>query len=530
MLGSSEKSNAIDSRVVWMVALLTIAGFIFSLYAILVGFNHSIFDYHGFRQAQTAITARSLENGGPFFHYQTPVLGPPWSIPFEFPLYQEIVAWCARHFGSRLDETGRAISILFFYACFFPLASILRRLRFQPVQVAAVLTLVACSPIYIMVSRVFMIESTALFFALAYLDQMFRLAIGNPPWRHRNMILAAIFGTLAGLVKVTTFFPYFVLAISVTAYQLWKLQGAQKLRLSRLLAVSAWCALIPVACTFIWTKFADIEKAKNPLGSYLTSKALTAWNFGTMSQRLDPHNYLRFWENSYFQIGTIFSALLILAAYALLVRRNNLIALLSFALYALTIMTFFNLHYIHTYYSYANAIFLIVALGVLISTILTLPGWKAWVGVVLMAMELFVLVRSYRDVDYPLQASDAPGRANASAVIDQTTGENDVILITGLDWSPELPYQSHRRAIMDAHIEHLSNSADLGPFASEIQNVGPRTISEVVACRKVRNSARLYNILQLVEIAPSSPQQADDCDIYLRRNDQNGATHDQSRQ
>jgi len=40
---------------------------------------------HSFRQTYTAITAYWLMQGSPWFHYETPVLGAPWSIPYEFP-------------------------------------------------------------------------------------------------------------------------------------------------------------------------------------------------------------------------------------------------------------------------------------------------------------------------------------------------------------------------------------------------------------------------------------------------------------
>jgi hypothetical protein len=62
-----------------------------SAYAMTTGWNHTILDQYGFRQAQTAATLEYLVKGGPWFAYETPVLGPPWSIPFEFPLYQHSI-------------------------------------------------------------------------------------------------------------------------------------------------------------------------------------------------------------------------------------------------------------------------------------------------------------------------------------------------------------------------------------------------------------------------------------------------------
>ncbi len=63
-----------------------------------------------------------------------------------------------------LDQTGRFISILFYYLCFFPLASLLYQLGMSGTSMIPALTLFAVSPLYVFISRLFMIESTALVF------------------------------------------------------------------------------------------------------------------------------------------------------------------------------------------------------------------------------------------------------------------------------------------------------------------------------------------------------------------------------
>ena len=60
-----------------------------------------------------------MMHGGSFLRYETPVLGPPWSLPFEFPLYQGIVAGLAKIFSTPLDQTGRFVSILSTICAFF---------------------------------------------------------------------------------------------------------------------------------------------------------------------------------------------------------------------------------------------------------------------------------------------------------------------------------------------------------------------------------------------------------------------------
>ncbi|HLP08436.1 MAG TPA: hypothetical protein VK178_09730, partial [Opitutaceae bacterium] len=46
---------------------------------------------HGFRQAQTALSIDAMKQDGFRLDYATPVLGKPWAIPMEFPLYQWLV-------------------------------------------------------------------------------------------------------------------------------------------------------------------------------------------------------------------------------------------------------------------------------------------------------------------------------------------------------------------------------------------------------------------------------------------------------
>ena len=52
-----------------------------------VGWSHAHMAGHEFRQAQTALSIQAIDREGYRLDYATPVLGKPWSIPMEFPLY-----------------------------------------------------------------------------------------------------------------------------------------------------------------------------------------------------------------------------------------------------------------------------------------------------------------------------------------------------------------------------------------------------------------------------------------------------------
>lgn len=501
------------SRCVILVAAVSI---LLSLWASFVGFHHSIFDFHGFRQAQTAITAEYMEHGGPFLRYQTPVFGPPWSIPFELPLYQKIVALIAEHMGVPLDQTGRAVSIAFSYLCFFPLASILKRLGYRPFQIVAVLSLVAVSPLYIFVSRLFMIESTALFLSIMYVDQIFRLITAETPWPYRFIISASVFGVLAGLVKVTTFAPYLLLGCGLLAWHGWKLHKKRILAIPSAAAAAFLCGLLPALCTVLWTKFADAQKAQNPLGVFFTSKGLAAWNFGTLAARLRPANYLHFIHAVPGQAGSLLLLILLVLVHATVVRKWNAAALVSLALYVITPMIFFNLHLIHEYYPYASAIFLIVAAGLLIADLLDLPGHRAWLGFAFLAALAAVCLIRYHGHYFQIQREDVPGEPETAAIIDRTTRPGDVIVVTGFDWSPVLPYQSHRRAIMDSDGVAIHFPDTLGPVTTSIQNQHAETIPEIVVCNDMRGSDRARALLQILDIPSSGALHTNNCDIYLR--------------
>lgn len=69
-----------------------------------------------YRQAQTALSAYFIKEAGKFeLAYPTPVLGKPWSIPMEFPLYQWMVVTVHHVTGLGLVKSARAVSMACFY-------------------------------------------------------------------------------------------------------------------------------------------------------------------------------------------------------------------------------------------------------------------------------------------------------------------------------------------------------------------------------------------------------------------------------
>ena len=182
-----------------------------------------------FRQAQTAISAYWLLHGGPFFAYETPVLGSPWSIPFELPVYQAVVALVTLT-GVPLDEAGRLVNFGFLLACFWPLRMLWRDLRLEPVGYPIASALVMAAPGYAFWTRSFMIESCALFLGVLWLALFVRFLATERSWIGLAAILA---GLLAMTAKATTAPGFLVLAGLYVLPRGWRWLRAGRARARR---------------------------------------------------------------------------------------------------------------------------------------------------------------------------------------------------------------------------------------------------------------------------------------------------------
>jgi hypothetical protein len=76
----------------------------------------SILDRSEFRQLQTALAVYWMNVDGFRLDYEFPIFGPPWSVPFEFPIYQWCVVVASRVLDADLESAARGVSIAFFAA------------------------------------------------------------------------------------------------------------------------------------------------------------------------------------------------------------------------------------------------------------------------------------------------------------------------------------------------------------------------------------------------------------------------------
>ena len=156
---------------------------------------------HGFRQAQTALAIEAMRQDGFRLDYATPVLGKPWSIPMEFPLYQWLAVRAGELTGWPTAQSGRAVSLAAFYLTLPALWLVLRLAGAGRGRACLLLLPVLATPVYLFYSRAVLIESLALAGSAWFLA----CALGYRRDGGVRWLLGAwLAGTVAALVKGTT--------------------------------------------------------------------------------------------------------------------------------------------------------------------------------------------------------------------------------------------------------------------------------------------------------------------------------------
>ena len=459
-------------RASWLVGLCVLAAG-FNLWGVSHGWRHPNLEGVEFRQTHTAISAYYIQQDHDFsLAYPTPVMGKPWSVPMEFPLYQWTVVLLSDATHLPLQESGRLVSVLCFYGSLAALFLLLRWLGLRPVFCLIPLSLVLACPLYIFYSRAFLIETMALMFSLWYAVGLTRGAANRFGWW---LLVVNLAGIGAGLVKVTTFLVFIALALVWSLVLLWRAwPRAGQPGWARFWRMVGWLAAahaVPFAVTLWWLRFADAVKSLNATGSYLRSDQLRSWNFG-YGKHLDPATWRPIWQTISEQV--IWPPVLIVVVLAGLFldrRRGRLVALLG-GVYAVTLFVFPVLYSAHPYYQIAAAILPLVAIGLVVVGVCESTRLPRFAGPVLLAVLLGGQAWAYAKYTYP-QYDRAGNRGPLAEVLRDVVRPYEPLVIAGDDWSPILPYYSeHRALLIRASLSHNPDYLRLAFAALRGEEIG----------------------------------------------------------
>lgn len=435
-----------------LIIALAVSCFSYSIYITLRYASQAPLDFFAFRQTQTALTTYWLIKNGFSLTYETPVAGPPWSIPFELPVYQYIVALVSEITKYSLNATGRVVSFIFLALCVVPVKAITASLDLSRSVLHVFVILLFSSPLYLYWGRTFMIETTAVFFSLVAIKYFTDILLRDSSlWRSSLFLL---FMSLSILQKATTGLP--VLAVLSVVYLLWNVKRTSSLRellSTRRIALALTYFGIPLALGIIWVSYTDQIKTLNPLGAGLTSKALNAWNWGSLGQRISSDLYLWVgWERIFRQnlSGPLGVGLLAIALLSTVRNSVKSAILTSILLGVLPLLLFTNLHLIHSYYQAANVVFFIYALSVAVVQIVEYHAHKTIILFVLCMVMVGSNYRAFRQ-DYTTAIEKEYSSENSrdyavAEVLKREMPEEKVFVAFGNDWDSSLAYMSERKS------------------------------------------------------------------------------------
>ncbi|HWA28041.1 MAG TPA: hypothetical protein VG734_20485 [Lacunisphaera sp.] len=428
------------------VAALLFAGLlVFHAWAATVGWKSLSLPGVEFRQAQTALSSHFIQRERNFsLAYPTPVLGKPWSIPMEFPLYQWTVVRLSDLTGQSLTEAGRTVSLGCFYLTLPAFYLLLGRVGLVPVRRLIALGLVITCPLYIFYARAFLMETMALMFGTWFLVGHVETVDGR---RADGLALAVLGGVGAGLVKVTTLLLFLGLALVWTLARLRRaVASGERSECPALAAWSMATVVVPCLAAVWWVHQADAIKELNVLGRFLTSAALHDYNWGS-GQRFAAALWR---DHAAIIFREIISLPIVAGAFALWAvfsRRNWQLVGGCVAAFLAVQLAFPILYALHPYYYVANAFLLLVAVGVALGGLLEsrLPRSLAWGFLLVCGCGQLA---SYWRMHYPVQRTWSNGGTTLTLALHEVTEPDSVLLIAGDDWSSIIPYYAQRRACM----------------------------------------------------------------------------------
>jgi hypothetical protein len=476
---------------------LLLLAFLVALAVLCIGVFQPLLDQYFFRQTQTALTSYWLMRGGPIFAYETPVAGFPWSIPYEFPLYQ-LIAAALSSTGMPLDAAGRIVSFVFFVGCLWPMRVLFRALRFDAFAFPCVAILFLLCPLYLYWGRTFMVETCALFFSflwLAYLARFF----AEP--KAAFAAIAAVAGSLGVLAKATTFPAFAVLGgllFLKECYAAWTTRAVAERARPILLALLV--IAIPFLIGGAWTVYSDAVKAKNELGVHLTSTGLAQWNFGTLDQRLGATLWKEvIWNRTLTNsFGYAVIPALVLIAASLLRRRYAYAALAAVLAFLVPFLVFTNLHIVHSYYQTANVVFIVAAAGLGIASVMS-AGYGA-IALVALAIVVAAQLLYFRSTYAVYLTHDFSGEQlfRIANLARSQTQPGASLIVIGDDWSSLVPYYAQRKSFV------IPNWIPLASW----QRI-------LAAPQSFLDGAPLGGVVHCLDKSPTDPERKDLIDAFV---------------
>ena len=399
--------------------------------------------YFEHRTTQTAFGVKSLAEDtlNPFFA-EMPALGPPWKVPFEFPLYQLAAALLVRIRLFEVDEAARVISVLSFTALAYLVFKISENAHGKFIGLLGA-SIILFSSYGLLVGTEVLIDGFAVALSLFAFWTVNGWKLVKPDLLSLILVCSAV--VLSALVKLNTAVIWVLGSVVLLFFNL-TLKKITKLRLIGLIGVS----LIP---SLIWTSYADQVKGKNLFTQWLVSSELNEWYFGTIQDRFEFASFSS--SLSEFTQTTVGGTIcfIVLTFFALIDKANRALSLSLLAVFIAGPLLFIRLYNVHSYYWTAvlpAAVLLVCAgistIGKILARHFQWPSFR--VGATFLTCCLifstYASGSGSKYMDIFLYRKPIPV---AASVITENTDFDDLVIVIGDDWSPATLYYADRRGL-----------------------------------------------------------------------------------
>jgi hypothetical protein len=328
------------------------------------------------RPSHTLLTAFWFQKEGiRLVDYQTPLYGPPFQVPLEFPLYQAVTAVFSSGAGINLTISAHIISLVLFYLSALFLLLLCLEFVDSKVLCFVILTVYLWLPYDIRYSTEILPDYFSVALALSYLYWLCKWLA-----RPRNYLwffLAVLSGCLGALVKITTMPIVMIPAVLMTldGIRSWGIDLKELFSPRKFIGyvkkhagsffLLAVIAVLPLASILAWVRYTDAVKQANIYTEWLTTANESSWWAGTLSQKLSYAEWLGKFDNirNFFLSGAmlVFPVAGVACLNKLSAKSRSVFGS-ALAGTLLAIFIFFN-SYFHEYYYIAVSALISVVVG-----------------------------------------------------------------------------------------------------------------------------------------------------------------------
>jgi hypothetical protein len=435
------KLNRIFFRYLNNRAFIASIIFLTPLFFTYLSWNSLILDHHGYRQTQTALSTFWIPYSENWLNFITPVFGEPWSVPLEYPIYQIVVSFTANYLQLTLEESARIITLLSFYLAVLPISYLMRgRIRDNLSFYAFYFS----SPILLFFSHTFLIESFSFLLSISVLSSFIFYTKNNSFF---SGVLFIIIGSICGLQKIT---GLMAALIGCGIYSVFFLSTISRSILLKNIVSHCMLYFLAILLPVSWVLYTDNFKSATYILNFLTSDSLSNWNYGNITQRLDPYNLLKLFGFRMIFIGGLTILILRLFLYNFNSLLNNIIPIACIFIGLFGPLVFFNLYIVHDYYMVASLGFIGFGLHQLIDR--ESPRFNFIKKDIHFAKIIFITNMIIFSFWYLPKINQIPNSHKdmykTALALKEKVAKEDVILTLGVDWDSTIPYYSERYALM----------------------------------------------------------------------------------